>query len=309
MPENMSTILGNLKNLIFDTAMVTFYVVSRKLVNRDAVYTVKLVNTEDSLRKKLRNKVVNAISHSNSVKEYDYITADLDEEVLGVETSSTDLEEIISTIYSTNVPFIANYNDLIEAFFYVIRIDAGNQVLYAVRRTSESWTAKKIRQMANVTFRNNVLIDIDNNRVFQIDGKVDFISYCDMIFILDKKNFETVLNFREGMERNRDEFVRLIRPLNYFVNPDEFTDLVGNNSTRLKKLAQVKKAGYYNDPDFMRNMVELARRKNWDVPISSDNKITVSKENVDLILRLLNNDRLESLINHEEFDVDVKKRI
>jgi hypothetical protein len=43
-----------------------------------------------------------------------------------------------------------------------------------------------------------MLCDINQKKIFRIDKKIDFFSYGNSIFIADKKQFETALNFREG---------------------------------------------------------------------------------------------------------------
>jgi hypothetical protein len=158
-------------------------------------------------------------------------------------------------------------------------------------------------------FKNNVLVDIDQKQVFQVDGKVDFISYQDTMFILDKGNFETVLNFRDGMVKIREEFVAILSKLTYFENPAYINELVGDNVVLLRKLSQAKKSAYYSDATYMASLMNVVKNKNWPLEISGDGKIIISRDSVELVLRLLNNGRLESLINHEEFYVDVKKPV
>ena len=58
-------------------------------------------------------------------------------------------------------------------------------------------------QLVNAIFKNNMLVDLEQGELFRIDTKIDFFSFDGVLFVADKKNFETALNFREGMERNR----------------------------------------------------------------------------------------------------------
>jgi hypothetical protein len=309
MPQQMINVFRALKSKSLINANVTFYIVRRKLVNREAHYDISLINAEEKLRRKLRSNVINAIANSNNVIEYNYETSDLDDNVLGIETTCTDFKSIIDKIIDGEIPSVRRYEEILETFFYIIRLDFDNTRLFAVRKTSETWKAKKVSHMANTVFHNNQLIDIDKSVIFPIDSQVDFFSFHDTIFIANKKNFETVLNFRAGMEKNRDAFVNLITPLNYFANPNDIATFVGDNSYRLRKLAQLKNAGYYTNRNFVMEMIQLSITKNWDLNITGNNLITVTEQNIDLVLRLLNNDRLESMINHEEFNVDVKHRV
>ena len=58
----------------------------------------------------------------------------------------------------------------------------------------------------------------------------------------------------------------------------------------------------------MKQLRTLNATENWGLKIEDD-QIVVSGENVDLVLTLLNNDRLKSPINEEVFDVEVKHKV
>lgn len=154
-----------------------------------------------------------------------------------------------------------------------------------------------------------MLVDIEQKEIFRIDGKVDFFSYDGTTFIADKKNFEAALNFREGMERNRDEIVREFHNLNLFDNASEVSTLVGDSIRRLRRLSQVKRAGYYKDVNFLENLKRVNAEENWGIKYSADGKLLVTEDDIDIVLRVLNNDRLTSKINSENFDVDVKHKL
>jgi hypothetical protein len=129
-----------------------------------------------------------------------------------------------------------------------------------------------------------------------------------VIFIADKKNFEAALNFREGMEKNRDEIVKEFKQANLFVDADEISNMVGNNIKRLRKLSQVKKAGYYKEKNFLQNLKQVNEDENWGIQYSDDGKLIVTEEDIETVLTVLNNSRLKSPINQESFDVDVKHK-
>lgn len=197
---------------------------------------------------------------------------------------------------------------LIGSWIYIARLEKDGQILYSVRRVSEGWTTKKVSQFINMIFDNNMLVDIEQKEIFRIDGKVDFFSFDGVIFIADKKNFETALNFREGMERNRDEIVEQVKQIKLFVNANKISNLVGNNIKRLRKLSQVKKSGYYKKQDFLQSLKQVNKDENWGIQYSDDGKLIVTEENIETVLTILNNSRLKSPINQESFDVDVKHK-
>lgn len=307
--ENLQDSFNDVKNINWNEAVVSFYVVKRRLANREAKYEILQVNVDENLRKKLRKVANDKVEKSNQALEYDFNTSDLDDNVLGIATEETDLKDLIDSITAEEAPKKADsYEALIGSWIYIARLEKDEQILYSVRRVSEGWTTKKVSQLINMIFDNNMLVDIEQKEIFRIDGKVDFFSFNGVIFIADKKNFETALNFREGMERNRDEIVEEFKETNLFVDADEISNLVGNNIKRLRKLSQVKKSGYYKEQHFLQSLKQVNETESWGIQYSEDGKLIVTEDDIDTILTILNNSRLKSPINQESFDVDVKHK-
>lgn len=308
---DLKTTLDKIKTINWDSASVSFFVIKRKLVQRTAKYEVLQVNIDENLRTKLRSICAGKIKQSNATFEYDFNTADMDDNLLGIPTADTDLQPIIDALQDDEDPPIADqYETLLGSWLYIARLDVnGHQPIFSARRVSEGWTTKKVFQLINMVFQNNMLVDMGQQEIFRIDGKVDFFAYEGTIFIADKKNFETALNFREGMERNRDEIVKEFSELGLFENANTVAELVGNNLRRLRRLSQVKKAGYYKDPAFLQNLKMVNEEDGWGIQYSLDGKLLVTENDVETVLRVLNNDRLTSKINAENFDVDVKHKL
>lgn len=309
--DELKATLDAIKSYNWDSASVSFFVVKRKLVQRNARYEILQVNIDENLRKKLRSITAGKIKNSNAALEYDFNTADMDDNLLGLPTADTDLQPIIEVLQDDeDPPIVDQYESLLGSWLYIARLDINGQPpLFSARRVSEGWTTKKVIQLINMVFHNNMLVDLGQQEIFRIDGKVDFFTYNGVIFIADKRNFETALNFREGMERNRDEIVKEFSELGLFENAVAVSELVGNNLRRLRRLSQVKKAGYYKDPSFLNNLKKVNEEEAWGIQYSTDGKLLVTEEDIETVLRVLNNDRLTSKINAENFDVDVKHKI
>lgn len=309
--DELKNKLNRIKIIDWDSASVSFYVVKRKLIQRIAKYDIFHVNVDEPLRRKLRGITSGIIKKSNVAIEYDFNTADLDDNLLGLPTTDTDLHAILQTLQGDEEPqTVGQYNALLGSWLYIARLDVKDQPpLFSARRVSEGWTTKKVKQLINMVFQNNMLVDFGEQEIFRIDGKVDFFTYDGIIFIADKKNFETALNFREGMERNRDEIVKEFFSLGLFENATAVSDLVGNNLRHLRRLSQVKRAGYYKDPNFLASLRKVSEEDRWGIQYSPDGKLLVTEDDIETVLLVLNNDRLTSKINAENFDVDVKHKL
>ena len=309
--NDLKATLDKIKKINWDSALVSFFIVKRRLKRREAKYDVLQVNVDEKLRKKLRGITAGKIKKSNAAFEYDFNTADMDDTLLGLPIADTDLQSIIEKLQKDeDPPIVDQYEALLGSWLYIARMDInGHPPLFSARRVSEGWTTKKVFQLINMVFQNNMLMDIGQQEIFRIDGKVDFFTYNGTIFIADKRNFETALNFREGMEKNRDEIVKEFSKLGLFDNASAVSELVGNNLRRLRKLSQVKKAGYYKDPLFLKSLKKVNEEDGWGIQYSQDGKLLVTEDDIETVLRVLNNDRLTSKINAENFDVDIKHKL
>ena len=286
--DDLRAKLDDIKSLNWNNSVVSFFVVKRKLRQRNARYEVLQVNVNEDLAKKLRDIAVGKINRSNTALEYDFNTTDLDDDLLSLPTEDTDMQSIIDTLQGEeDPPTVEQYENLLESWMYIARFDVkGRPPLFSARRVSESWKTKKIFQWINMIYQDNMLVSLDDQQIFRIDGRIDFFAYESVLFIVDKKNFETALNFREGMERNRDEIIKEFSKLSLFEDAKAISGLVGNNLRRLRRLSQVKKAGYYQDTNFLEKLKEVNEADGWGIQYSQNGKLVVTEENIETILRV-----------------------
>ena len=300
--------LQAIKSKSWDKAAVSFWIVKRRLINRQARYEVQSVNVDKKLRRKLRDIVCKRIEAASGVRDYDYTTGDLDDDLLCIETSATDFQQVIDIVTAEETPPRADSLEaLVGTWMYVARLDLSDTpTLYAVRHVSRSWTAKKVIQFANVIFRDNILVDLDQKEVFRIDDRIDFMSYDGTLFIADKSRFESAMNFREGMRSQRDDLLEELVSLSIIEDASIVGDLVGDNMRRLRRLSKVKNAGYYKNGAYLDQLKKVSNEQGWGLEYTGNGTLVISEENIDDVLILLNNDRLTSLIDQTTFDVDAK---
>lgn len=167
---------------------------------------------------------------------------------------------------------------------------------------------KKEHTITNLFFSEYMLVNIKKNEIFEIDNSVDFFSLNGSIFIIDQKNFEILLNFRESMIKKKVEIVKEFAKLGLFVDATEILEIVGENTKRLRKLAKVQSYAYYKNPTFLKQLENANRMENWGLEYKN-NKINITKDNIDAILSILSNSRLKSPINEESFDVGEKEKL
>ncbi len=76
----------------------------------------------------------------------------------------------------------------------------------------------------------------------------------------------------------------------------------------MRKLASIKKAGYYQQPHYVASLIKVCQDEGWELKIE-DGRIVVELDTIELLLKLLNNERLRSPINNELFDAAVKNTV
>lgn len=144
--------------------------------------------------------------------------------------------------------------------------------------------------------------------MFVIYPNYDFFVYQGVTFISSKRQFESSMNFRDGMKAKSDEVLSDFQQNSTFKNIELIKEYVGDNLHHLRKMASILKSGYYKQPDYIQNLIKVSKKEKWELKVENG-QIVVEKETIDLLLKLLNNDRLRSLINDETFDASAKSRV
>ena len=110
------------------------------------------------------------------------------------------------------------------------------------------------------------------------------------------------------MKAKSDEVLSDFQQNSTFKNIELIKEYVGDNLHHLRKMASILKSGYYKQPDYIQNLIKVSKKEKWELKVENG-QIVVEKETIDLLLKLLNNDRLRSLINDETFDASAKSRV
>lgn len=301
------TTLKAIKAIDLKKWVVTFWLVKRYMANHAAHYSVLRVNTDAKLQKRLKGYVVNQLQGKDfHLAEYDFNNADGDDTLFTITADATDFPKVEVAINAGFDNAIAKeYQDLLNSWAYVVQLEHGNDRLYAWRKISTLTQPKKVQSRQATFFVEHKLVDVEDKEVFLIDPRFDFFVHGGMIFIANKKEFEVSMNFREGMKAKAAEVIKNFNESGHFKNVDLIQKHVGDNMHHLRKMASILKAGYYQQPDYIQRMIEVSKEEGWELKVE-DGQVVVEEETIELLLKLLNNDRLRSPINNEIFDAAAK---
>ncbi|WP_229007797.1 Kiwa anti-phage protein KwaB-like domain-containing protein [Methylophilus sp. Leaf408] len=310
MTTNVKHTLQALRASDFKHWVTTFWLVKRKLSQQQAKYSVLKVDTDAKLEQKLKNAVTEKILDQDyQLDDYDFLTADQDKSLLTIASSETDVMLIQAEIEKgTANAKVEQYEQLLDSWAMVIKLEHQDKAIYAYRKISKLNHAARLSHVSFIQFKDQELKDLDEKEIFTIDTQVDFFTYDGTTFIANKKEFEKTLNFRAGMEKNRDVVLKEFVDLNIFNDASLLKEHIGANLNYLRKVSSIQKSGYYKDATFMEELVKVNQLKNWGLQVENG-AIVINEASIDLVLTLLNNGRLESPINHEMFDAAVKKKV
>jgi hypothetical protein len=302
--------LQTLRGSDFKHWVTTFWLVKRKLSQQQAKYSVLKVDTDSKLELKLKNAVTEKILNQEyQLDDYDFLTADQDKSLLTIASSDTDVMLIQAEIEKgTANAKVEQYEQLLDSWAMVIKLEHQDKAIYAYRKINKFNHAARLSHVSFIQFKDQELKDLDEKEIFTIDTQVDFFTYDGTTFITNKKEFESTLNFRAGMEKNRDVVLQEFVDLNIFSDATLLKEHIGANLNYLRKVSSIQKSGYYKDAKFMEELVKVNQSKNWGLQVENG-AIVINETSIDLVLTLLNNGRLESPINHEIFDAAVKKKV
>lgn len=302
--------LKKLKALDLSKWAVSFWLVRRKAAQTGFGYSVLRVDIDARLSKRFRGYVKAQIQdRAFHLDAYDFSNADPEDVLLTLDADATDFHKIEAAIDAGfDNPRAKEYEDLLNALAYVVVFESAGQRLFAVRKINTLNNPKKAITRQALFFENHKLIDVEDKQVFMIDPRFDFFVFDGTTFIVSKAAFETAMNFREGMKEKGKELLDAFKGMDFLSDVEPIRVYVGENLRHLRKLAAIKNAGYYNQPDYMTKLVKVVKAEKWDLKIVGG-KIIVEEETMELLLKLLNNDRLRSPINDEVFDSSAKKAV
>jgi len=299
--------LKAIKTLDFGQWSTSFWLIKRRAAHREASYTVLRVDLDPKLQTRFRGYLKQQLQSKDfHLAEYAFNNADGDDTLFTIAADVTDFTKVETAInQGFDNPHATKQDDLLDSWAYVVLFEKGSERLYAWRKVNTTNQPKKALTRNALFFRNQKLIDVEEQPVFLIDPRFDFFVHDGLVFIANKREFESSMNFREGMKDSAAEVLAEFESLQFVENLELIKNFVGDNLHHLRKLASIRKSGYYKQADYLARMMQVSAEEGWDLNIA-DGKIVVEEHTVELLLKLLNNDRLRSPINNEIFDSAAK---
>jgi len=266
-------------------------------------YTGRWITTEQKLDEALKTSISEARARIEEVHEYGLLTQNNEGSALLIDTAETHAGLIV-TQSANPLPQkkVKSQKDVVNTDFFVVRLNDGDNVVHAVRKTDASWTTKRRKAYLDIGFRDNAL-DLEELPSFSLSKYVDFFVAGDRIIIPHKAHFESVLSYRQA---HADDFVELQAEEDFI---EIFSDLaalsafVGNNKIHLRRMSSIRQKGHYKDEAFMMKLRELHAANGLALQFDDNGLIICTPENCRDVITALLDHRLASAFSENIYDV------
>lgn len=306
--------LAALQALDFTGATVNLWVAKVIVGNKTKRFgDIKNLKVHSDYREHFKQYVIECIQGNQHIEELRPITTNQDNRFFHVEASSTDLTQLQEAVESGELATINQENELNGYNSYAIQLTFGSpeQSIFAFRYIQGSWSVNNTNNKTlRPTFLNNQLVvEIDQSKKFQITPYIDFIQFNSDVYIANLKQFETAMNYHERLREKKTEAITALgdsSAMNYSES-SKLTSVVGDDKRLMRQLASVYEKQYFTNDIWLSKLRTAATDAgNWQIKFDNNGKILVeeTKEYVKELLTLLQNKRVKTVVDGLMFDVE-----
>jgi DNA gyrase/topoisomerase IV subunit A len=212
------------------------------------------------------------------------------------------LDEILQDMNSADLN-IFDMKQSKNLWAYAIKI--GNSGITLFRK----YTEKRILDIKGwiPLFVQNGVFNKLTDSILTIDKDIDCIYYDGKVFILDKIQFEKIFSFMDKFILEIDANICHLEEKSLVDDITALQELCKSDPRKIKKLNKVLKSDILNSLNTKR-ISEINRQYNLDLDFTEDGKIIVSHKNIWTVLRVLDDEYLESSMTDNKYEVHSKVR-
>lgn len=212
------------------------------------------------------------------------------------------LDEILQDMNSADL-HIFDMKQSKNLWAYAIKI--GNTGITLFRK----YTEKRILDIKGwiPLFVQNGVFNKLTDSILTMDKYIDCIYYDGKMFILDKTHFEKIFSFMDKFILEIDANICHLEEKSLVDDITALQKLCKSDPRKIKKLNKVLKSDILNSLNTKR-ISEINRQYNLDLDFTEDGKIIVSHKNIWTVLRVLDDEYLESSMTDNKYEVHSKVR-
>lgn len=286
----------------FDVAQATLSLwVFKKRPNGG--FSATSVEVTDTLTRELRNIVSASLQARTEIEDYSLVAQGNVASCLHVGTDETSFGDLKSLVDEPAEEHrVKTDRDLKNCAGYLIRLRSGAEVLYCVKRVTDTWKTKKARSVLNVVFRANQL-DLLADRSFTLAKYLDFVVLHNDVLIVNKAAFETLLSYKIEYAKSfvelRDDPVFVAK----FTDMQPIIDHVGSNTMHLRRMAVIHQKANYANLGYMTRLQQVNSAEGWNIQFDASGRIVATEGTMRTIMQVLLDHRLHSRLSLTTYDV------
>lgn len=216
---------------------------------------------------------------------------------------------IVQPILVTDAtPSLTDLSDefLKKLWAYAVKIQYGNKEIIFFRKYSRNKILKQ-NIFDAVVFKNGRFSAMEDD-VFQIDSQIDCMLLNSELIIFQTNNFEKIFGFDDLYEVAANQAMEQIEQTFNFIDAEVLASFVSTDSNKQRKLASIMKSGSYANFGFA-EVCATIQNYNLDIEVDMENqKVNLTKKNAVRLLKIINEDYLQSEVTKNRFESSSKRK-
>jgi hypothetical protein len=267
------------------------------------VFTGHWVQIANPLNDALKESIAEVRDQIAEANPYDILATIDSGQSLTIDTDETHADRIV-TAAAADLPQrrVLNVGHMQNTDFYVVKLTHEDNVLYAVTKTDASWKSRRVRNQITVYFSGDQL-GLETNPAFFLSRGVDFFIAGDDVVILDRNDFESVLNYKAAHSEEFEALQEEPTFIELFVDLAPLVAFVGTHKLHLRRACAIRAKGLYQDAQFMTRLRQNYAHAGLNLTFDAQGRIVASPEQCRDIIRAFLDHRLHSLFSENFYDV------
>jgi len=271
--------------------------------SEDPKYSGRWADTTDGVDDVLKEIFESEVGRIEEIQEYGLLAENNEASALRITTAETHAGHIVDAAAAEIDPKKAReLRHLQNTKFYIAKFVHEDQVIHSVKKADSNWRTKKARSMQTLLFSDDQL-GVDARPRFDISRTFDFFIVGDEILCLNKRNFESILRYKEAHKGDFAELQAEQEFLDVFVDIAPLVQHVGENKIQLRRASAIREKGHYRDTDFMQRLRDNQADFGLGIQFDGNGKIIATAETCSQIMTALLDHRLASGFSQMVYDV------
>jgi len=300
----MHPALETLRSFNIAQADLAVWAFKKSVREQKPVFNGRWVDTTEGLDGALREALQTRRAEVTETMEYGLLAQNNEGSAMTIGVEETYAPFIIDQAGEpTAKRKVKDLKQIANATFYVVKYVSGGEIIYAVRKTDESWRTRTSKGAISVVFGDDQLA-LDDRPRFTLSKHFDFIIVDKTILVLQKPHFESLLNYKEA---HIEEFSSLRAEPEFsglFTSMQPLVEYVGSNKIQLRRISAIRQKANYRNGVFMQRLRAECAGLGFTIQFDAHGRIVPTPDTCRDIFQALLDHRLESRLSQRLYDVE-----